>query len=667
MGRRTAFALLGSAALLLSTLFAAPARAVDHVTYYIGHVDEALDYDEGSACAATTYWTDGEFAYDSDDDVVRDVVALATDGDTIHLCAGTWEFATYVDAQGVDLYWDGAGIGETILDGGATYDVDGDLTADGTEMIVFSEILRISDMTIRNGGGGDDGSYGALYGGDVVVDGVEFYRNTSDGDGGAIWASGDAQVVDSTFTENRANGMGGAIAALTLTVRDSSFASNVALLGAGGAVITGDDVISIDTDYHANIAYTEDLDLVGGGAIATSGPITVRGGTFTENVAGVGGGALLNLGEDEIVISGATFEENTSILIGGAVLSTGEVTISESFFRENASASGGAVWSAAGMSGRNNRFTSNVATGLTFDLLFGESCIGGGGAIFTIGDVTSTGSAYTSNASDIPEELDFASCDSWFSGGTLIGTGGGIAANGAVISTGDSFVSNRAAIFGGGAASFIGFLDMEETSGVSALTRTRFVGNIAGSATIEGWEEYMTTGGGGYMQIGGGIVVEGSSFVRNVTGNIGGGLVYQAYEADVPLRMTRNTFSDNSAGDASIGSPTTWVGGGGAAIFYPETLQGGREIVRNTFRNNVTTGIGGGLFITLPTAAGFARNSVIGNRAARGGGIALEVCTGNTRRLVASFKATNQIGRNRANVDRDISVDDTLGYCAPPG
>ncbi len=244
---------------------------------------------------------------------------------------------------------------------GASEDEGGGIN--GTANVAHARL--IDNYAVSNGGGmASSGGY-ALVGPDVV-----FERNVTDGRGGgvdsstldfvdvtfdgneaggrcggfAVWSGwmsrvtaignqtpGDggggciltekrccygASVTDSVFTDNRAGGDGGGVYAendLTsggIFVGRISFRDNVADRGGGGYANCGvftAPVYVLDSDFSGNAAR------LGGGLGACWG--SVRGGTFSDNVASEAGGAVYFDGIADIV--GASLVRNVAPVGGG--------------------------------------------------------------------------------------------------------------------------------------------------------------------------------------------------------------------------------------------------------------------------------------------------------------------------------------------------------------
>jgi predicted outer membrane repeat protein len=637
------------------------------VTYFIGHIDEALEYEDGSDCASTTYWTDGEVEYDSDDDVVQDVADLAADGDTIHLCAGVWEFDAVVNTAIADVSIVGDGIDETIVDGGAVYNPGGERTSTGTMLFAAATIPLLADMTIQHGG--DDGAdQGAVFAEEATIEGVHFYRNEAEEVGGALVVD-TANIRDSSFLENYAGEYGGAIYALgDVTLNQSTFTSNVANLGGGAVAVLG-NLVSRDSEFSENsvLLFEEEVSS-GGGAIFVAGEATISGGSFVDNFGAWGGGAIYaaNSG-DPLSISGVSFEGNTTLQAGGAIVAVGPTTISRSTFHENSSSSGGAIFALYELlSLDRTTFTDNVATG-DVDFVFGE-CMGGGGAILSVGQVATSRSTFSGNRALIPAERELDDCLESTGLALLLGTGGAISSLGYVQSSADRFIGNLAHVWGGAIVSFAGIVGgiVPDGLGVTRITGSTFDSNTAGSSTVAALDFDLGSVGGAFVQLGGNLTIERSRFTRNQTGNAGGAIVYQGLGAETRLRLLRNTISGNRAGVPEFTTPDLPTYGGGLFLLFTNGDSRQVEISRNTITGNSSGDFGGGAYIVTQTLEGMQQNVIRSNSAVRGGGLALATCEARSRRVEATLRSTNQISRNWGSVDRDLMFDAESIFCFAP-
>lgn len=670
---RRLLSLITASALLVGMMVGTPSavRAVDPVTFFVGHIDEALEYEDSSDCASTTYWTDGEVEYNSDDDIVRAVVALASNGDTIHLCAGTWMFSSYVDTSSISVSIVGDGVDETIVDGGAVY-IEGTQFSEGAEIFVIGTIPLLADMTIQHASG-PTMEYGAIYGEssgtNVTVENVYFYQNASPLSGGAIRVGGTAIIRNSTFEDNSAFETGGAINASTVVVSDSSFTYNSTANGAGGA-IAADQLTSVDSVFSDNLAGIIDIDGGGGGGAIASSLVDVSGGTFARNYGGAFGGAIIGI---DVTIVDATFSQNTSLLVGGAVFAASDsppLQIERSRFYGNSSGAGGAIFGTGTVAVHQSNFEQNLSHGIRADLLefIPEPCLGGGGAIFAEFGVSSSSTKYKENIAQYSEGVDIDECylDIFDPSALLVlgGSGGAIASGDHFESDGDTFERNRADRYGGAMASFVTGADGDEIE-VSRIVGSNFANNTAGStivATSEG--EAIAGVGGALFQAGGGFNVSRSLFTANVAGNAGGALFYQPIFEATDVRIEQNRFVRNSVGGQGLVNPNFPILGGAAALVLPGT---NAVVARNRFEGNTSSDLGGGLYLIANTNQALSRNTFIRNSAARGGGLVAEICGASPRRVAAESRRNNTFSGNRARRDKDVLILPDADLCQEPG
>jgi len=187
----------------------------------------------------------------------------------------------------------------------------------------------------------------------------------------------------------------------------------------GGAPNCHFSIMTVDSTVHVTlnrVNFTEGLTYYGGGAIDDHGDLTVNGGTFSHNYAGIHGGAVdveagsltindavfignssyhggaVHTNGDEITdITGAHFSQNTA-LSGGAIFNFNGVDVADSTFAGNTAQLGGAIFNyqgslvlgdLEGVAGSGNSFTGNIAND--------------GGAIYDYGDATLDDSMISSN------------------------------------------------------------------------------------------------------------------------------------------------------------------------------------------------------------------------------------------------------------------------------
>jgi LPXTG-site transpeptidase (sortase) family protein len=332
------------------------------------------------------------------------------DGAALYLNAGTLEI------NGSNF----TGNGTTNGRGGAVFQNAGSLTVGNTSSVSF-----INNSSSGNGGAishnvgtmivtglfmGNSASFGgALYYttsvGTFTVSNSTFTNNSAvdpAGAAGAIRSGGNFTLIDSDFTNNSTVVNGGAIWHTTnsLNISGSTFDGNYSSgLGDGGAIylVSATGTVTVDnTNFdNQNNAGIDDgaglyidsgvVEVNGGGftgntatgngggiVVGANGTLTVgntSGVNFSNNTAGVGGGAIYHNGITPFSISNSTFQNNAALLNGGAILVAdplASLTITGSAFTGNTSIDdGGAIVNNANPATiTNSTFQNNTITGI---------------------------------------------------------------------------------------------------------------------------------------------------------------------------------------------------------------------------------------------------------------------------------------------------------------
>ena len=239
------------------------------------------------------------------------ILAVNNDGGTnwtIDVGAGTYSFTSGSGDSGGDfdirnsVTISGAGIGTTIIDANANDRV----------FQVHSGTVRFEDMTIEDGGGTVAGT-GIYSGGtgDVTVEGVRFFDNTSsNSNGGALYNASTLTVIDSTFDSNATiNGGGGAIyqtAAGVANITGSLFVGNSASNAGGGAISSAGTTTITNSTFSGNSVSGS----FSGSAINVRETVTLQNVTVTENT-GANTGAVRVNGSDTLNIRNTIIAGNT--------------------------------------------------------------------------------------------------------------------------------------------------------------------------------------------------------------------------------------------------------------------------------------------------------------------------------------------------------------------
>lgn len=314
-------------------------------------------------------------------------------------------------------------------------------------MPAMAEDLRVvvdKDTTLTQGvsnsvSDSDGGAFHVNDGVKLSMNGVTFKNNTAavlkkNGMfGGAIWSRGILDVADSVFEENWATS-GGAIGSSTAStgtkITGSTFKNNHAY---DGGAISAFKAISISNSwFENNTAMLEKddtvvsgiADPVGGGALALGAESeatisSIEGTTFKDNKSGMNGGAIgtrlaLEVDKDGLYTDNkhdnsakldiaATFEGNNAKRSGGALYNTfwnnnglgkGDgVTVAGHFEDNEAGYRGGAIYN-DGDHDKNIKGGVMTINGATFeDNEAGDN----GGAIYNSGTLTINGGTFRDN------------------------------------------------------------------------------------------------------------------------------------------------------------------------------------------------------------------------------------------------------------------------------
>jgi hypothetical protein len=422
---------------------------------------------------------------------IGDAIAAADPGDTIEVCAGTYNERLVIEKQ---LFVRGlGGLESTIIDaqgGGTAIRVDG--TPGGG--------VLIEGFTIRNGVA-PMGAGIFCNASNLLMRNSAILASTATDGGGGLYATGctiDIETVRFEGNEGGLMGGGALLASCAGSLRESQFISNGARYGAGLGVTEGTVTIESNT-LRLNSARTR------GGGIYHSSDSTLSMNAILENYAGwTGGGLHIDLHAPLIV--GNTVSQNRSVNDGGGIyVHQGMPTI------------------------RGNTFTFNIGGDDGGGVrLFESACVlegntiennstddgGGGVRISHIPCMVIDNIIRNNYAGGTGGGLDLDNDSSTVRGGEITdneagGSGGGVFAwlgpwNGHVFE--DVLIARNNAWRGGG-------MMLDDNFEPVTIRRVRFVGNDAGH-------------GGGLMVRRTNLTLTDSLFVDNEA-NFGGGLKHQ--------------------------------------------------------------------------------------------------------------------------------------------
>jgi len=341
--------------------------------------------------------------------------ALATaqangENDLINVAPGTYDIATSgtltytaVPTENFSLRIDGVDSTFVLLDGGNQVPI---LRID-TTAVVNDELVAIviNAMTFRNGNATgtftDGGAIAVLtdktplpWADQVVIDAAEFFDNSADGNGGAIYVEGQAiggmLLSDLTIDGNSAGGFGGGayvrgnLFNTPIAAVNVDFWNNTAVAGGGGLAALGFDtdtpsedrasvVNLIDVLFYNNAA--TGLASTGGGADISALTIFVNVAGFVDNQAATGGGMNIRANFSDLTMTNAGFVGNAATegggLRAGPALPFAVDITNNTVYQNTAADNGGGMYVAIDGSTLQANFYNNI--------LHSNSAVGGSG------------------------------------------------------------------------------------------------------------------------------------------------------------------------------------------------------------------------------------------------------------------------------------------------
>jgi hypothetical protein len=241
----------------------------------------------------------------------------AAAGDTIPLCAGTWNLTSTVSiSKNLTVIGAGTGVGGSALDGGNTVRVLD--IADGATVTLQDLTITRGFLPVNGPGGG-----GIINAGTLTLRGVSVTGNA------AFYAAGIFNLYG------------------TLTLQDGSSVTGNTSANTGGGIENGYGTVALETGSHV----TGNTAASGGGGIFNSGGIlTLRNDSSVTGNTSAAGGGIHNQTGTVTLETGSSVSGNRATLYGGGISDTeGTVTLrSGSRVTGNTAANGGGVFTASG-------------------------------------------------------------------------------------------------------------------------------------------------------------------------------------------------------------------------------------------------------------------------------------------------------------------------------
>ena len=235
----------------------------------------------------------------------------------------------------------------TIVGSNAIIDANGATTLDRVIQVFGGQLVKISNVTLRNGRTTSFGG-GIRNAGNLTLITVTLSSNqsTTNAGGGIANEANSLTLIGTTISNNTAFTLGGGIALLagTLVAINLSLNNNTATNDRGGGMWVGTTATA--TLIHSTVS-SNDAGTNGGG-IYNENNLTLVGSTVHTNQAGVPGGGTSEAGggiynQDSLTIKHSTIRNNAADDGAGLSNNGGSLTIFNSTINNNAAISAGGI------------------------------------------------------------------------------------------------------------------------------------------------------------------------------------------------------------------------------------------------------------------------------------------------------------------------------------
>ena len=422
--------------------------------------------------------------------------------------------------------------------------------------------LTIGDNVVFKNSDSNSAVHIATTGSATFGDNVQFIDNITDDGALKLSSSAKGGVIEigknALFQGNTSTKSGGAIRTYSpnsLKIADNATFEKNSSTNYGGAIY----LVNKDVDFGSGFKFIENTSNRGGAIyFASAAEFDLNGYEFTKNQAkstdssdGAGGALYVNKATGSININDSTFTENKAGVAGGAIGyengSTVEMNINGSTFTRNETvAEGGAVVSDAQLFVENSTFTGNKTTGTLKieDVEEGKPAYyanNGGGAIFL----------YDQSNTTVRDSV-FSQNSSGTYGGAISTRIGASAENSSLTIDGATFTDNTAGVNGGA---------IYNTVAMTLNGENVFSGNMAGGAANDIHNIGTMTVASGTTTLGGGITGNGSLTISDgAVLNIGTTTVEQA-SIDIDGTLNASMLSSDNYGKLLADSITTGENG----------------------------------------------------------------------------------------------------------
>jgi predicted outer membrane repeat protein len=574
-------------------------------------------------------------------------------------------------------------------DGGAIL-VDGGPSSTLTIGAAGDDSISFVTNTSLNHNGGAIAFRGTGTDSQLTTNGVTFADDSAGGAGGAIYTLGSAVLNNTDFTGNSASREGGgAVYADRVVITGGTFEGNRAAY-IGGAVSAGGDVA---TSQIANATFTNNSAVGSGGAIHTSGLLTVTGSTFRDDSSGGAGGAIA--ADDTISIAGSVFQDDTAAGSGGAVISlyASVITQNSTYSTNRARDYGGAISAPNRVTSTDDTFIGNRTTLLdggalsgghvvTRNINFTDNRAARDGGAVVAGSIDDSSSRFIGNQSGDDGGATYlgnASRQSMITGSTFRDDsavqGGAIYAFGPLTVTNSLFEDDTAANTGGAivaddtlAVSFSTFRRNValQSAGAIAVDDTNTIVNSLFESNEARGPLYGSNGYGGAVLSDGPTTITDTTFTGNKAAQEGGALSANRLVTLTDDTFTGNVSTNGEGGAVNVAAPGSIVatnslftsntsGRDGGAI----RVDGAATLTSSTFELNRTTTAGkNGGAVSATGNVSITSSTFTSNRSTQAGG-AIYLRADFPRTAAATVTDSGFHANTTTSAGGALSVDDT--------
>jgi len=340
-----------------------------------------------------------------------------------------------------------------------------------------------------------------------------------------------------------------------LSIHDATFENN-------NSTQPGGAVFSTSSVEVSNVTFTGNSSSQAGGAVFASTTATISNALFDSNSGTLGGAVHANV---QLAITNATFDDNLGTT-GGAISSNNVLDVSQSVFTLNtAQSNGGAAFSFGTGTFRDTEFTANTV--LSGSGTGGAVALNGNSGLSTVEDSVFDSNSGPGNGGALRSSHALTISRSLFEDNSAYnGSGGGVMGYAAITISASTFLGNLADVAGAATGTTLSISDSTFNDNIAQID----IGAVYGNAiTISGssFDGNEAADDDAAVSSTGALVVSESSLTNNSAGHQGGAL-----QSNGSAVITNSTIANNSGSSYIVGA------------------FGNLQITYSTITNNTLTG-----------------------------------------------------------------------------